>query len=110
MKADYDLVSEIIKLKRRSLETVNCAGLYEYVMGAVADEEPARTKAGQIILPLLADIEAARIRAQGAYLKWMEYMTMVVWGSFSFLLSSYDNERLTFMYQVSDPRPAARGA
>lgn len=40
----------------------------------------------QVILPLLADIEAARIRAQTAYTKWMDYMTGIVWRSvFSFL-------------------------
>lgn len=33
----------------------------------------------QVILPLLADIEAARIKAQTAYTKWMDYMTGIVW-------------------------------
>ena len=101
MKADYDLVSEIIKLNRRSRETVNCAGLYEYILGPLAAGDLAPVKASQIILPLLANVEAARIRAQGAYLKWMEYMTRVVWGLFSFLFSSYDNGLLLCIrYQI----------
>ena len=42
----------------------------------------------QVILPLLADIEAARIKAQTAYTKWMDYMTGIVWRSdFPFSLS-----------------------
>ena len=74
LSADYDLVSEIIKHERRSPEPVNCAGLYQFLL----NEEFSSVK-DQVILPLLADIEAARIKAQTAYTKWMDYMTGIVW-------------------------------
>lgn len=80
MSADVDLVSEIIKHERKSPEPVNCAGLYEYIWNA---NPSAMT--GQVILPLLADVGAARAKAQTAYTKWMEYMTAVVWKSISLL-------------------------
>ena len=80
LSADYDLVSEIIKYERRSPEPVNCAGLDQFLL----NEEFSSVK-DQVILPLLADIEAARIKAQTAYTKWMDYMTGIVWRSvFSF--------------------------
>lgn len=103
MSADVDLVSEIIKHERKSPEPVNCAGLYEYIWNA---NPSAMT--GQVILPLLADVGAARAKAQTAYTKWMEYMTAVVWKSISLSFLAYDSQRLTSGYQVSGTAPESR--
>ena len=74
MGGDDDLASEIIKYERMSAEPVNCAGLNQYLMdGSVS----ATTR--QILFPLLWDPEAAKIRAQTAYTRWMEYMTGIIW-------------------------------
>lgn len=76
MSADDDLVSEIIKYKRNSLETVNCTGLDQHLL-----DPSCSTIKNRVILPLMADVEAARIKAQHLYTKWMAYMTGIVWGS-----------------------------
>lgn len=81
MKTDYDLISEIIKYERKSRHSVDCTGLDEYIFrGQVADVEAAWLKGCQVVIPLLADVEAARIKAQDARAKWMEYMARVVQG------------------------------
>ena len=74
MGGDDDLASEIIAYERMSAEPVNCAGLHQYLM----DWGFSATK-GQIIYPLLWNPEAAKIRAQIAYTRWMEYMTGIIW-------------------------------
>ena len=74
MGGDDDLASEIIKYERKSAEPVNCAGLSQYLMGGSFS-----ATTGQIVFPLLWDLEASRIRAQTAYTRWMEYMTGILW-------------------------------
>ena len=70
--ADDDLVSEIIKHERRSPEPVNCDGLNQDLLDA---------SSGTMKYNGTLAIEAARVKAQNAYLVWMEYMTGVVWWS-----------------------------
>lgn len=101
--ADDDLVSEIIKHERGSREPVNCAGLDQHLL----DPSFVTTK-DQVIHPILADIEAARVKAQNAYHKWMSYMTGIVWGLSSLSLLFYYSQRLTLVHQVSDTLPASR--
>ena len=80
MGGDDDLASEIIRYERMSAEPVNCAGLKQYLM----DGDFSATT-GQNIFHLLWDQEAANIRAQTAYNRWMEYMTGIIWQLVPFL-------------------------
>lgn len=72
--ADDDLISEIIKYERRSPEPIDCTGLEEKLL------EEDYTMRAPVIVPLMVDVEAARIHAQNAYTKWMSYMSGVIWG------------------------------
>ena len=74
MGGDDDLASEILTHERKCAKPVNCAGLYQCLM----DGDLSATT-GQIVSPLLRDLEAAKIRAQIAYTRWMEYMTGIIW-------------------------------
>ena len=64
-----------------SPESINCAGLEENLVDA------DYTMKAPIFIPLMADVEAAREKAQSAYRKWMEYMTGVIWGLVTSVLS-----------------------
>ena len=80
MGGDDDLASEIIAYERKSTQPVNCAGLSQYLM-----DGDFSVTTGQIISPLLWDPEAAKVRAQTAYTRWMEYMTGIIWQLAPFL-------------------------
>ena len=74
MGGDDDLASEIITYERKSAEPVSCAGLNQYLM-----DGDLNATTGQIVFPLLRNPEAAKVRAQNAYTRWMEYMTGIIW-------------------------------
>lgn len=93
MSADDDLVSEIIKHERKSREPVDCAGLSRSFFSPL--NYPTTS---QIVLPLLADITAARIKGQIAYRAWMEYMTGIIWKSENSLVSFLRTFRLIIVH------------
>ena len=72
--ADDDLVSEIIKYERRSLEPINCAGFKD---GLIKADHTMRVS---VIVPLMASVEVALKKAENAYTRWMNYMSGVIWG------------------------------
>ena len=89
--ADDDLASEVIKYERGSLEPVNCAGLVEELLNSNSS-----VVKDNIFLPILADVEGVRLKAQSSCTKWMEYMTGVIWRSVtpSFPLARYSTAYL----------------
>ena len=64
-----------------SPEPINCAGLEEHLVDA------DYTIKAPVFIPLMADVEAARTKAQDAYGKWMKYMTGVLWALVTSVLS-----------------------
>lgn len=78
LSGDDDLVSEVVKHERKSSQPVNCDGL-----GIRLEEANLSNIRDLVILPILANVAAAEVKAQNAYKRWMEFMTGVVWESAS---------------------------
>ena len=72
-----------MKYQRQSQERIDCAGLERFLRHG--DDLNAIT--GQIVLPLLKNMEIAKRMVSNAYREWMEYMTRIVWQSVLSLLS-----------------------